>query len=366
MPNHYDTLKIAQDAPDYVIKAAYRALSQKYHPDKNPSAEAAEQMRAINAAYEVLSNPTARARYDRTLAEAAAAAEAETWHAPPHHAPQDDRRDAADGAVDDTADSETPNSTHNAWQTPPRKPRRYGVWLKRLIVLAAIILLPWWGYTQFVDRDSKQRFFTIAPSDRTTMPEPNTTPVTPRVLGGEAQTPATDEGISDQNSANTNNGWPNTDEPQTDALGQAQSNETPTDAPSADGWMPVESVRSASEANDRTSRPDPRSHQIDRPSQTTEPRFRSNNSENASSRLRVVHRVQPIYPRRALQRRTEGYVTLQANVLANGRVADVRVANSRPKRVFDRAAINALKQWRFDNTTGRTQSTTQTIRFSLD
>lgn len=33
---HYDNLKVARIAPPEVIRAAYRTLSQKYHPDKNP------------------------------------------------------------------------------------------------------------------------------------------------------------------------------------------------------------------------------------------------------------------------------------------------------------------------------------------
>ena len=39
---HYDNLKVARGAPQEVIRAAYKALSQKYHPDKNPGDEVAE------------------------------------------------------------------------------------------------------------------------------------------------------------------------------------------------------------------------------------------------------------------------------------------------------------------------------------
>lgn len=43
---HYDNLKVAREAPPEVIRAAYRALSQRYHPDRNPAnAEAARIMR---------------------------------------------------------------------------------------------------------------------------------------------------------------------------------------------------------------------------------------------------------------------------------------------------------------------------------
>ncbi len=66
---HYDNLKVARDAPDTVIRAAYKILVQKYHPDKNPGDEqAADIMRIINQSYEVLSNPKLRAEHDAWIA----------------------------------------------------------------------------------------------------------------------------------------------------------------------------------------------------------------------------------------------------------------------------------------------------------
>ncbi len=68
MRTHYDNLKVAENAPDEVIKAAYRALCQKYHPDKNSGdAEAHRIMQIINAAYAVLSDTAQRSRYDESL-----------------------------------------------------------------------------------------------------------------------------------------------------------------------------------------------------------------------------------------------------------------------------------------------------------
>jgi hypothetical protein len=62
---HYETLKVARDAPIEVIRAAYRALSQKYHPDRHPGdAAAAQSMAVLNAAYDVLSDPDKRRQYD--------------------------------------------------------------------------------------------------------------------------------------------------------------------------------------------------------------------------------------------------------------------------------------------------------------
>lgn len=62
---HYDNLKVARNAPIEVIRAAYRSLSQKYHPDRNPNdAESARIMALINGSYEVLSNPEKRSEHD--------------------------------------------------------------------------------------------------------------------------------------------------------------------------------------------------------------------------------------------------------------------------------------------------------------
>lgn len=69
MRTHYDTLKIATDAPAEVIRAAYRALAQRYHPDRNPGdVGAAQTMQALNDAYAVLSDPARRDEYDASIA----------------------------------------------------------------------------------------------------------------------------------------------------------------------------------------------------------------------------------------------------------------------------------------------------------
>ena len=68
---YYQTLGVLPDTEDIVIRAAYRALAQKYHPDKwqgDPS-EANRLMRQLNEAYETLSNPVKRSVYDSRLRE---------------------------------------------------------------------------------------------------------------------------------------------------------------------------------------------------------------------------------------------------------------------------------------------------------
>lgn len=76
MLTHYQILKVAEDAPPEVIKAAYRALSQQHHPDSNPAEqqdEALRAMQAINTAYEALIEPEGRTAYDETLRQKRAA-----------------------------------------------------------------------------------------------------------------------------------------------------------------------------------------------------------------------------------------------------------------------------------------------------
>lgn len=66
---HYDNLKVARLAPPEVIRAAYKALTQKYHPDKNPGDEKAARIMAIlNTAYGILGDPVRRKEHDEWIA----------------------------------------------------------------------------------------------------------------------------------------------------------------------------------------------------------------------------------------------------------------------------------------------------------
>ncbi|MEX1021626.1 MAG: molecular chaperone DnaJ [Dehalococcoidia bacterium] len=61
----YSVLGIPRDASSDDVKKAYRRLAMEFHPDRNKAADAETRFKQINAAYEVLSDPEKRARYDR-------------------------------------------------------------------------------------------------------------------------------------------------------------------------------------------------------------------------------------------------------------------------------------------------------------
>ncbi|MGF1479463.1 MAG: molecular chaperone DnaJ [Cyanophyceae cyanobacterium] len=63
--DYYEILGVSRDASKEEIKRAYRRLARKYHPDVNQEAGAEERFKEVNRAYEILSEPETRARYDR-------------------------------------------------------------------------------------------------------------------------------------------------------------------------------------------------------------------------------------------------------------------------------------------------------------
>jgi len=66
MPDYYAILEVSPAATPTDIKRSYRRLVRRYHPDLNQQApgEASKQIKMLNEAYEVLSNPEKRALYD--------------------------------------------------------------------------------------------------------------------------------------------------------------------------------------------------------------------------------------------------------------------------------------------------------------
>ncbi|SDT97928.1 DnaJ domain-containing protein [Pseudomonas pohangensis] len=69
MRTHYENLQITETAGAEVIRAAYKVLAQKWHPDKNleQSAKADRNFKIITSSFEVLSDPVLRKKYDDSL-----------------------------------------------------------------------------------------------------------------------------------------------------------------------------------------------------------------------------------------------------------------------------------------------------------
>lgn len=64
--DYYEILEVSRNSSDEIIKAAYRTMCKKYHPDTftGPRAVAEERIRKINEAYRVLGHPADKRRYD--------------------------------------------------------------------------------------------------------------------------------------------------------------------------------------------------------------------------------------------------------------------------------------------------------------
>ena len=80
--------------------------------------------------------------------------------------------------------------------------------------------------------------------------------------------------------------------------------------------------------------------------------------------IRLVHHVEPKWPREALREGISGIVTARLTIDARGNVTDVVVVHATPRRVFDRSVIEALSQWRY-NEGAAARSTDSEITFQL-
>lgn len=85
MNDHYTALGLASDATLADIKKAFRQKAALYHPDRNSAADAAARFRAVQEAYEVLSDDARRQAYDdnrkRNLLDDPAQTARDIWQA---------------------------------------------------------------------------------------------------------------------------------------------------------------------------------------------------------------------------------------------------------------------------------------------
>lgn len=82
-----------------------------------------------------------------------------------------------------------------------------------------------------------------------------------------------------------------------------------------------------------------------------------------------VVQVAPVYPRVAKQSGIEGWVTMEVLIRPDGTVSSAKVMESDPPKLFDRAAVAAMRKWKFRpkivDGTPTSQRARQTIEFSL-
>lgn len=65
--SYYQLLNVSKNASSEQIKKAYHKLALKYHPDKNPTSDQQDKFKSISEAYQILSDPQKRQKYDRYL-----------------------------------------------------------------------------------------------------------------------------------------------------------------------------------------------------------------------------------------------------------------------------------------------------------
>ncbi|MEH0675418.1 energy transducer TonB [Vibrio scophthalmi] len=66
-----------------------------------------------------------------------------------------------------------------------------------------------------------------------------------------------------------------------------------------------------------------------------------------NQQLMPLHRIEPRYPSRALKRKIEGYVVMRFAIDETGRPDAIEVVEGSPRGVFDREAMRALRQWKY-------------------
>ena len=73
----------------------------------------------------------------------------------------------------------------------------------------------------------------------------------------------------------------------------------------------------------------------------------SNTGASGDSPVGILSKPDPVYPRSALQRGQEGWVKVSFTITEQGRIENPAVVSSRPRQIFDQAALEAIMRWRF-------------------
>lgn len=148
------------------------------------------------------------------------------------------------------------------------------------------------------------------------------------------------------------------------AAQQRQAADTPAAQPRAAREEPTRPAPSTPAAA-----PAPRPQAAaDRPAATAAPAAeeaapRTATPATSGGERRLLSAPPPRYPMDALRAGTSGQVVVEISIGGDGDVTNARVVQSTPPRVFDRAALTAVKRWKFEPT-GATSTTRRTIAFN--
>lgn len=90
----------------------------------------------------------------------------------------------------------------------------------------------------------------------------------------------------------------------------------------------------------------------------------------ANQQVMPLYRVEPRYPAQAVRRGAEGYVVMRFTIDETGRTQDIEVTDAKPRRMFEREAIRALRQWKYqpkviDGKAVAQQGQTVTLEFKI-
>lgn len=208
--NHYERLKVNPEAPPEVIRAAYRALAAKLHPDRKggdagPNEHAHEEMAALNASYLVLMDAQARAEYDRTLkgkGHAAPDSDAPgrasgrpTWGGRARAASAEPEPELESVMAGQTgADTRIDIDWLMAMPTAPQVWYKNPRWVSAAVVVGGLLLsgLVWWGFHEAerleFDRSLAQRG-AVEPAMQAPQPAAPVVPVAPQAAASGASMP---------------------------------------------------------------------------------------------------------------------------------------------------------------------------------
>ena len=161
---HYENLQVVENASIEAIKGAYKYLSQRWHPDKNPDQrEQAERItQMINEAYAVLSDPVRRRAHDEWIAaqrteqrrqtEERVSPEAEQRRQAEERAAREaqeaeQRRQAEERAAREAQQAEQRRQAERHRQTQEPMPSR---WQRYVFVISPLALLGLYGLSIFI------------------------------------------------------------------------------------------------------------------------------------------------------------------------------------------------------------------------